>query len=35
MNIKKNIKDIFSFTYEDFKLTDYNYDPHIKGKVAI
>ena len=35
MNINKNIKDIFSFTYEDFKLTDYNYDPHIKGKVAI
>lgn len=35
MNINKNIKNIFSFTYEDFKLTDYNYDPHIKGKVAI
>ena len=35
MNINKDIKDIFSFTYEDFKLTDYNYDPHIKGKVAI
>jgi len=35
MSINKNIKDIFSFTYEDFKLTDYNYDPHIKGKVAI
>jgi thymidylate synthase len=35
MTINKNIKDIFSFTYEDFKLTDYNYDPHIKGKVAI
>jgi thymidylate synthase len=29
------VKDIFSFTYEDMKVTDYDPHPHIKGAVAI
>ena len=35
MKINKDVKDIFSFKYEDFSLKDYNYHPHIKGKVSV
>ncbi|NLZ95613.1 MAG: thymidylate synthase [Bacteroidales bacterium] len=35
MKINPDVKDIFSFKFEDFELTDYNPHPHIKGKVAI
>ena len=35
MNINKEVKNIFDFKYEDFELIDYEYHPHIKGKVAI
>ena len=35
MHINKNIKNIFEFKIDDFKLTNYEYHPHIKGKVAI
>lgn len=35
MNINPDVKDIFSFQYEDFELTDYNPWPHIAGKVAV
>lgn len=35
MKINPDIKDIFSFKYEDFTLCDYNPDPHIKAKVAV
>ena len=35
MNINKEVKNIFDFKYEDFELVDYEYHPHIKGKVAI
>ncbi len=35
MTINKNVKTIFDFKYEDFKLTDYNPHPHIKAEVAI
>ena len=35
MWINPNIKDIFDFTYDDFKLENYEPHPHIKGKVAI
>ncbi|MEJ6584219.1 MAG: thymidylate synthase [Crocinitomicaceae bacterium] len=35
MEINPNIKDIFSFKYEDFNLVNYNPDPHIKGAVAV
>ena len=35
MNINQDVKDIFSFKYEDFNLSDYDPHPHIKAKVAI
>ena len=31
MKINKDVKDIFSFKYEDFELVDYQAHPHIKG----
>lgn len=35
MKINPNVKDIFSFTYEDFELLNYDPHPHIKGVVAV
>ena len=35
IEINPEIKDIFKFSYDDFKLVNYNTDPHIKGDVAI
>lgn len=35
MQLNPNVKDIFGFTFDDFKLMDYNPYPHIKGEVAI
>ncbi len=35
MKINPEIKNIFDFTFTDFKLIDYEFHPHIKGKVAI
>lgn len=35
MKIKSGVKDIFSFKFEDFELTDYDPYPHIKGIVAV
>lgn len=35
MKINKNVKDIFSFVYEDFSLENYNPHPHIKAEVSI
>ena len=35
MIINKEIKNIFKFTYDDFSLVDYDFHPHIKGKVAV
>ena len=35
IKINPDVKDIFSFKFEDFELTDYNPHPHIKGEVAI
>ena len=35
MTINPEVKDLFSFKYEDFELTDYNPHPHIKGAVAV
>jgi len=35
MKINPAIKDIFSFDYSDFELTDYDPHPHIKGIVAV
>ena len=35
MLINPEVKDIFSFHYEDFKLEGYDPHPHIAGKVAV
>ncbi len=35
LNINKNVKSIFDFSYDDFQLTHYEPHPHIKGKVSI
>jgi len=35
MVINPNVKDLFSFGYEDFELINYDPHPHIKGIVAV
>lgn len=35
MKINPEVKDIFSFKYEDFQLVNYDPHPHIKGEVAV
>ena len=35
MKINPDVKDIFSFRYEDFTLEDYDPYPAIKGKVSV
>lgn len=35
MKINPNVKDIFSFKYEDFKLVNYKPHPHIKATVSV
>ena len=35
MKINPDVKDIFSFKFEDFELVNYNPHPHIKGKVSV
>ncbi len=35
MRLNPDIRDIFDFTYEDFRLEDYNPWPHIAGTVAV
>jgi thymidylate synthase len=35
MKINPDVKDIFSFTYEDFELLDYQHHEHIKAPIAI
>src|SRR5665647_901930 len=35
MLINEKVKDIFSFKFDDFQLTDYDPHPHIKGAVAV
>ncbi len=35
MLINPDVKDIFSFKYEDFTLVDYDPHPHIAGKVSV
>src|SRR5690625_307683 len=35
MKLNPDIKDLFSFTYEDFTLKGYQYHPTIKAKVAV
>ena len=35
MKINPDVKSIFDFTIDDFDLVDYEFHPHIKGKVAV
>ena len=35
MKINPDVKDVFSFRFEDFELTDYDPHPHIKGSVSV
>ena len=35
MQINPKVKDISQFTFDDFDLTNYQYHPHIKAKVAV
>lgn len=35
MKINKEVSDIFSFSYDDFELVDYQAHPHIKGEVSV
>tara|TARA_B100000686_G_C16772756_1_gene966328 strand:- start:1506 stop:2300 length:795 start_codon:yes stop_codon:yes gene_type:complete len=35
MKLNPDVTDLFAFTYDDFELVDYDYHPHIKGKVAV
>ncbi|MCB0617484.1 MAG: thymidylate synthase, partial [Saprospiraceae bacterium] len=35
LRINPEVKDIFSFQYEDFELLDYDPHPHIKAEVAV
>ncbi len=35
MTINPEVRDIFAFRYEDFKLENYNPHPHIKAEVAV
>ena len=35
MKINPDVKDLFSFKYEDFELIDYNPWPHIKAEVSV
>ena len=35
MHLNPEVKDIFAFRYEDFRLENYQAHPHIKAKVAV
>jgi thymidylate synthase len=35
MALNPDVKDLFAFRYEDFKLVDYDPHPHIKAPVAV
>lgn len=35
MKLNPEVKDLFSFTFEDFTLEDYHAQPHIKGAVSV
>ena len=35
MRLNPDVKDIFSFKYEDFQLENYNPWPHIKAEVSV
>jgi len=35
LNLNKEVKSIFDFTYDDFEITGYDPHPHIKGEVSV
>jgi thymidylate synthase len=35
MRINPDVKDIFSFKFEDFSLEEYTAHPHIKAEVSV
>ena len=35
MKLNSEVKDVFSFRFEDFELEDYDPHPHIKAPVAV
>ena len=35
MMLNPDVNDLFSFTFEDFKLVDYDPHPHIKAAVSV
>ena len=35
LEINRDVKSIFDFTFDDFKIKNYNSHPHIKGEIAI
>ncbi len=35
MEINRAVKDIFGFSFEDFRLKNYNPHPHIKGEISV
>ncbi|MBL7830751.1 MAG: thymidylate synthase [Saprospiraceae bacterium] len=35
LKINTNVKDIFSFSFEDFEIQNYQYHPHIRAEVAV
>ena len=35
LKINPDVKDLFGFKFEDFELVDYDFHPHIKGRVAV
>ncbi len=35
MVLNPEVKNIFDFTFEDFKLTDYDPHPHIRGEISV
>jgi thymidylate synthase len=35
MHLNPEVKDIFAFRYEDFRLENYQAHPHIKAEVAV
>ena len=35
LEVNPDVKDIFSFRFEDFEILDYDPHPHIKGVVAV
>jgi thymidylate synthase len=35
MHLNPDVKDLFSFRYEDFELVDYQHHPHIKAPIAV